>query len=158
MMMGTLFWVSNSWALIMDDDPATRVDLAAYLHAGLADGHIQALDPGGDGRIPIAGGTLVRGNGDQDDNREERPLLHLVSAVVVPPRAAKAVSNFSERRTAVAYKDFGHLKIMPAGDNIDIEKRNQASCDRRLPVYYGRPSVVRFVKKFHNISIKIRHY
>jgi len=27
-MMGTLFWVDNTWALITDDDPAIMIDLS----------------------------------------------------------------------------------------------------------------------------------
>ncbi|MDL2260253.1 hypothetical protein LJB99_05200, partial [Deltaproteobacteria bacterium OttesenSCG-928-K17] len=78
---------------------------------------IQALDPDGDGVIPLAGGYLIRGNGNQDDNREEAFFFQSPAGIMAAmPPIIQAATNFRERRIVAAYKDFGHLKVMPAAD------------------------------------------
>lgn len=74
-MMGCLFWVDNSWAVILDNDPGTFVDISIYLDGGLGNSGDPALGEDGDGVIPVVVGALVHGNGDQDDNKEEAFLL-----------------------------------------------------------------------------------
>ena len=116
--MGTLFWVDNSWALITDHDPLTAVNIGPYLDDCVDEEPEIKADQDGDGVIPIAGGLLIRGNGDRDDNRgEEFKIVRCLSGSATTETTA-AVSNFKERRTVAAYKDFGHLKVMPAGDGI----------------------------------------
>jgi len=112
---GCLFWVDNSWAYVRggESESLVQVDL---LDGGLDYDEIQEFDPDGDGIIPVAGGYLIRGNGDRDDNREEPFVLSRLAGEIVRPRTFKAVTSFGERRTVAAYKDFGHLKVMPAGD------------------------------------------
>ena len=116
-MMGSLFWAGNSWALITDADPNTKTQIDLLLNGRLERGAQPELDQDGNGVIPIAGGMLVHGNGDQDDNRDDPvPLRRVGGGLVIQPYALKAATNFNERRTALAYKDFGHLKVMPAAD------------------------------------------
>lgn len=114
--MGVIFWVGNTWALIPDNDPTTPTQVSMLFDGRLHNSHQAELDKDGDGVIPIAGGMLVRGNGDQDDNKEDPIQLRRVSVTVVQPYITKAATNFRDRRTVVAYKDFGHLKVMPAAD------------------------------------------
>jgi hypothetical protein len=146
--MGGLIWVDNSWALIPDGDPATSFDRSIFdIMAGQAD--CSDLDPDGDGQIPLTGGKLVKGNGDQDDNREEYfifmplavvsgrgglwsvsanhhqnrqvPFVSPVSKAGTEPKLKPGPSGLTHCRITVAYKDFGHLKVMSAeGDNYDI--------------------------------------
>ena len=115
-MMGTLFWVDNSWALIFDDDPQTMVEISALLDDDLVDD--SNLQDDDDGVIPITGGTLVRGNGDQDDNKDETFSLARQFGRVIDFKAHPALNRFEEQYTTRSYKDFGHLKVMPAGDGI----------------------------------------
>lgn len=134
-LMGTLFWVDNSWALIADSDPATQVQLSLLLRVDFGDLPDQLADEDGDGVLPIAGGFLVRGNGDQDDNREEaffpqRP----VGALSPPPAFRAAVDSFGERRTVAAYMDFGHLKVMPAAEAL-IFNDEYFSKPKAAPLY-----------------------
>ena len=75
------------------------------------------------GQAPDSGGgaLVVRGNGDRDDNREESFYFQAAARLRVPAEYRSAVSGFNQCRTAVAYKDLGHLKIMSAeGGNSDI--------------------------------------
>lgn len=57
---------------------------------------------------------VIRGNGDQDDNRAKSYFYCRASFTAIqPPKAIKSYSAFNERRTAIAYKDFGRLKVIP---------------------------------------------
>ena len=115
-MMGSLFWIDNSWALIFDDDPQTMVDIVDYLDGDLDDD--SGLQDDDDGIVPITGGTLIRGNGDQDDNKEETFQLCRQVGRLIDYKTHSAMNGFEERYTTRSYKDFGHLKVMPVGDNI----------------------------------------
>lgn len=135
--MGSLFWVDNDWALIrvgpdgtlIQGGPATALAQPSLFDLPLAGGldhdEIQKLDPDGDGVIPLAGGYLLRGNGDQDDNREDVFFFRrLVDIPVASSPHIQTVTNYGERRTALAYKDFGHLKVMPGADIVSIFENN----------------------------------
>jgi len=111
-MMGTLFWIDNSWALILDNDPLTVAEISDYF-----DGN-PGLQDDDDGVVPIAGGILIRGNGDQDDNKEEIFQLDRRFEWVVYFKMYTALNSFVERHITRSYKDFGHLKVMPAGGDI----------------------------------------
>lgn len=117
---GSVIWIGNDLALIPDNDPRTRFTLETL------DGPASKRKPPQfhcEGRADDSGGRtmMVRGNGDQDDNREEAFLIKPWAAETVAPPAASSADNFKERRTAVSYKDFGHLKVMSAeGGNSDI--------------------------------------
>lgn len=111
--MGGLIWVDNSWAIFPDDDPSTSFD--SSLLFGIMTGEVDCddLDPDGDGQIPLAGGTLLRGNGDQDDNKSD-PLRLLVrtGAIVTPNHYYAPIKKWDYRATK-SYLDFGHLKVFP---------------------------------------------
>ena len=117
-MMGGLLWVNNSWALILDNDANTSVNLGIFLGGHLNDDPSPELDDDDDGVVPVAGGTLFHGNGDQDDNKEEAFLLRVNCGSIVEPPENYQLFAYSERRLVLAYIDFGHLKVMPAGDGI----------------------------------------
>ena len=136
--MGVIFWVGNTWALIPDNDPTTPTQVSMLFDGRLHNSHQAELDKDGDGVIPIAGGMLVRGNGDQDDNKEDPIQLRRVSVTVVQPYITKAATNFRDRRTVVAYKDFGHLKVMPAADSSIINLEGHDTIKGR-PMCCGRP-------------------
>lgn len=119
-MMGALVWIDNSWALITDNDPATMTRLDLLQGGGLDSLTCQALDQDGDGVIPFPGGYLIRGNGGLDDNKEEPFIVEGFSGIIIKPQPFKAVTNFRDRRTVVAYKDFGHLKLMPLAEAIYV--------------------------------------
>lgn len=133
-MMGALFWVDNSWTLITDSDPATMTQMGLLLDGGLDSGACQALDQDGDGVIPIAGGALIRGNGDRDDNKEEAYLIRRLPAVIVEPETGSMGSGFNDRRMVKAYKDFGHLKVMPEAEAAAV-KLLGLFINQRLSVY-----------------------
>gem|GEM_PF-2707112 len=139
-MTGSLFWINNSYAVIPDNDPTTMIDLGQLLGEGSGGG-----GPGGsvpsmlglsdDGVIPVAGGVLVSGNGDLDDNKEEPFILKdLCKEIIWRQTYAKAVASFRERRTVTAYKDFGHLKVIPAAWGYYFNTI-EPFIDQRLPVY-----------------------
>ena len=136
--MGGMFWVNNTWAVVPDSDPTTVTQISMLLGGGLYDGQETELDEDGDGVIPIAGGVLVRGNGNQDDNREEAVPLRRLTGVLIEPHTSKSVTNFNDRRTVVAYKDFGHLKVMPAADSSIINLEGHDTIKGRL-MCCGRP-------------------
>lgn len=147
--VGCLVWIDNSIAIIPDNDPATFVSPQAIKGFGSVDGRHHTIQS--DVRDFNSGSAqrVVRGNGDQDDNREEYfsliPLTGTlgqsglwsvtanynqsrqtfsaapVSKVRTEPKPQPRPSGFVQRRTVVAYKDFGHLKVMSAeGGNSDI--------------------------------------
>lgn len=116
--VGCLVWIDNCVAVIPDDDPRTVVTV--QLFKGFESGRvrasqIKAVDQDVDS---FSAQALVHGNGDQDDNREESFFFKPRAAVTIRLECRSAVSSFNQRRTAVAYKDFGHLKIMSAGGDI----------------------------------------
>lgn len=146
-LMGGLIWVNNTWAVLPDDDPATPFSVTVLYAAMTGAVDCSALGHDGDGQIPIDGGKLLKGNGDQDDNREESfafpplaasgrmgwsvsanynqsrqtPLVASVSKVGTDQKLRPRPSGFIQRRLAATYKDFGHLKLMSAeGGNSDI--------------------------------------
>lgn len=116
-MMGGLMWVDNTWAYIGGGQTEDAIPLESLLD-GLDYEEIQQFDADGDGMIPLAGGVLLRCNGDQDDNKEERVIIQLLAGETVSPFFSKSATNYDERRTVTAYKDFGHLKVMPASDEV----------------------------------------
>ena len=131
--MGTLFWVDNSWALILDSDSATVVNIEPFL-----DDCVDGLpgieeDEAEDGVIPIAGGYLISGNGDRDDNKGEEFTIVRRCSGVVTTENRPAFSTFNERRTVAAYKDFGHLKVMPLASDISSTQITSLSTSAKGP-------------------------
>ncbi|UQZ88847.1 hypothetical protein C4J81_06390 [Deltaproteobacteria bacterium Smac51] len=112
-MMGTLFWIDNSWALIFDDDPYTQINISSYYDLDGNDDSRAELEADDDGIVPVTGGILVQGNGDQDDNRDEPFSITKRPSRVVSVKSTSIYSDFRERRMVKAYRDFGHLKVMP---------------------------------------------
>lgn len=111
--MGGLIWIDNSWAIIPDGDPATSFESSVPLAVMTGEIDCDDLDPDGDGQIPLAGGTLLQGNGDQDDNKTEpwRIIYRLGEIIELRPYSAPVV--FREHRVVSSYLDFGHLKVFP---------------------------------------------
>ena len=114
--VGCYVWINNSVAVIPDNDPATVVLLELY------DGYDHGPgDPSDDiytsprplGEAGSRAQSVVRGNGNQDDNRVERYFYQRIASAMLAPKAVKPASTFNLRYTAVALKDFGHLKVMP---------------------------------------------
>ena len=111
--MGTIFWVDNSWAFLPDDNPDTLVDISIFFDGQVGDGSCSELDPDGDGQIPLAGGKLQKGNGDQDDNKPKPMIIVYHSGALVSPDPFY-VPAFNYSGGAVkSYLDFGHLKVFP---------------------------------------------
>lgn len=139
--VGGLVWVGNAVAVIPDSDPTTFVALE----------QIDGLDNGGpadhnlydDDQVPdTLDGLFVLGNGGQDDNREKPFQLRPAFGRNVAAKATAAVSSYHERRTARAYKDFGHLKVMSANDAASNSFAFASlMITPRPPVYYGWPFV-----------------
>lgn len=114
--MGGLIWIDNSWAIIPDDDPATSFD--SSLLRDILDGgdDLDERDADGDGQIPVPGGKLVRGNGDQDDNRQEPLRIVYRPGALIVQNHSPVPAKMWTHRTLKSYLDFGHLKVMPNGD------------------------------------------
>ena len=112
-MMGTLFWVDNSWAFFPDNDPTTTVDISILITGQAGDDFASELDPDGNGQIPLSGGKLLRGNGDRDDNRQEPIVIICGTGELVAPNSSEAQAFFQSHREVKSYLDFGHLKIFP---------------------------------------------
>ena len=114
--MGGLFWVNNSWALVLDNDPTTMVNLAAFFDGSGSDAKCAELDDDNDGRVPVAGGVLVRGNGDRDDHKEEPLIIPRHMAAAAAPGFGRIPARALYRPMVMSYKDFGHLKVMPEAE------------------------------------------
>jgi len=134
--MGTIFWVDNSWAFLPDQDPDTLVDISIFFNGQVGDGACSELDPDGDGQIPLAGGKLQRGNGDQDDNKP-KPVI-----IVYQPGALAAsnpfnVSAFIWSGSAVkSYLNFGHLKIFPdASGSLSLAQKHNCYNQKAAALY-----------------------
>ena len=130
--MGTLFWVNNSWALVLDNDPTSMVNLAAFFDGGGSDAKCAELDDDNDGLVPVAGGVLVRGNGDRDDHKEEPFTIPLHVADAVVPLFYLFSAKAAYRCMAVSYKDFGHLKLMPEADYNIYAVPNTFVADKKV--------------------------
>jgi len=116
--VGCLVWIDNSLAIIPDNDPRTSFLLEGGSAARAKPAQLHQAGPVSDSG---GGALVVRGNGDRDDNREEAFYFQAAAGLRVPAEYRSAVSGFKQLRTAVAYKDFGHLKIMVAeGGHFDI--------------------------------------
>ena len=118
--VGCYVWINNSVAVIPDADPATMVLLEMYDDFDHGPG-----DPSDDvytSPRPDGAGSraqaVVRGNGARGDNRAEVYSYRRGASSTLPPKNMKSASTFNERYTAVALRDFGHLKVMPAGDGV----------------------------------------
>jgi len=61
------------------------------------------LDEDGDGVVPVAGGILFHGNGDQDDNKEEAVLLLVNCGSIVDQPESCSFFTYSERRLIPAF-------------------------------------------------------
>ena len=129
---GAWFWVDGFRALRPDHDPATALHLEQVYDENTG-GYDDSVEAGLEGGvIPIEGGFIIYGNGDLDDNREKPFVLKRWAGVTVPPRATPAaVSSFGERRTTAGYKDFGHLKVMPAAGGSDFNNCSRSSFERK---------------------------
>jgi hypothetical protein len=118
--MGCLIWMNNSLALIPDNDPRTNINIEMMVgfDSGKADHqwHQAGHSPDSSGGVLCA-----RGNGNRDDNRERSFVFQppLGEEIVLAP--INVETGFDQRRTVAAYKDFGHLKVMPADDAGTIE-------------------------------------
>lgn len=129
-MMGGLFWIDNSWALIGDNDPTTKVELSLYTGGCLGDNSHTELDQDDNGVIPIAGGLLIYGNGDQDDNKNKAILIRTMAGAIVPLLPLRVVNSFTTHRLVAAYYDFGHLKVMPRGFSLFLGlNKTRLTCD-----------------------------
>ena len=116
--MGGMLWINNSWAFFPDDDPATKANISFSLDGQAGDDFDSKFDPDGDGQIPLAGGKLIKGNGDQDDNKEREFILCRRFDRVIEFKPHPTRNSFATRRVTMSYKDFGHLKVRPAGDGL----------------------------------------
>ena len=112
-MMGRLIWIDNSWAVLPDGDPGTSFE-SSILFEALADKiDCEDLDPDGDGQIPLTGGKLVKGNGDQDDNRSEPWRIVYRPGVLISRVYFSAPAKMRDHGVVKSYLDFGHLKVFP---------------------------------------------
>ena len=129
---GAWFWVDGFRALRPDhgSDTMLNIEQAYDESTGSYDNSIEAGLEGG--VIPIEGGFIIYGNGDLDDNREKPFVLkRWVGVALLPQMPAGAVSNFEERRSTAAYKDFGHLKVMPVADGAAFNNYSWSSFERK---------------------------
>lgn len=111
---GCLIWIDNSIAVIPFTGPVFHLDLT---------GNCPCTDQGdglcemGRPPSPLAGALLLRGNGDLDDNRSEVFSYPSIFSRIKTDHPPAAVTDFDERQTTAAYRDFGHLKVMPDGES-----------------------------------------
>lgn len=111
--IGGLIWINNSWAVIPDEDPSTFFEISVIWDELDGNDDISALDPDGDGRIPVPGGTLLKGNGDQDDNKQEPMTIVYRPGALEAPNFSDAPLFCREDLAVKSYLGFGHLKIFP---------------------------------------------
>lgn len=112
-MMCTVLLLDDTGALLSDSN------LQAVAEAGDWPDDDNLQDDDDDvGVMSIVHGIRTRGNGDQDDNKEEGFSLCRLARQSILFKTQPALNSFMERRTARSYKDFGHLKAMPAGDDL----------------------------------------
>ena len=108
-----MIWIGNSWAVLPDGDPGTSLD-SSILFEILSDKiDCEDLDPDGDGQIPLAGGKLLRGNGDQDDNRSEPWRIVYRPGALISWVYFSAPAKMRDHGAVKSYLDFGHLKVFP---------------------------------------------
>lgn len=115
--VGSLLWFGNCRAVIPDFERTTSVQLELIDDVEGNEGgdlEIQAADH--DRANPLKSQMIVRGSGDQDDNRERPFVFRRVDSEILAITWRPAVTAFADRRTAVAYWNLGRLKVMPAGD------------------------------------------
>lgn len=112
--MGGILWVNNSWAVVPDDDPSTYFDISVFFDDLDGKSDLPDMDSDGDGQIPLAGGKLLKGNGDQDDNKHEPILLGINCGSIVDHPDSIFLRICSATNVVQSYVDFGHLKVMPA--------------------------------------------
>ena len=113
MAIGMIFWVDNSWALLPDDNPDTLMDISIFFDGQVGDGACPELDSDGDGQIPLAGGKLQRGNGDQDDNKLKPIIIIYQPEALVAPNPFNVPAIMWSGSVVKSYLNFGHLKIFP---------------------------------------------
>ncbi len=112
---GGLTWLDNSRAYIPFGHPGVKLELTAVIGPGLGSADDNLYEAG---KRPDShpGALLVRGNGGLDDNREQSFQIRLSAGELGVDSPPAPVSGFAERRTVRAYKDFGHLRVMPAAE------------------------------------------
>ncbi len=144
--VGSLVWINNGLAITPDDDQNITVPLSAF--RGVYQGENDLSDDTCAAPISpqeadgLAQG-LIYGNGGLDDNREESYTYQRPTTTMRPPKAVKSASTFNNRYTAKSFQDFGHLKVMPAGDAALISDIF-INLTLRLPEYCGRPLAMFF--------------
>ena len=126
-MMGGLIWINNTWAIMPDDDPATSFDISAFFGYSIGQIDLSDLDPDGDGQIPLAGGKLLRGNGDQDDNKQDPIVIVYRLEALVETSFSDAPVLCQAGQMVKSYLDFGHLKVFPDVSTSIIIKENTNS-------------------------------
>jgi len=112
-LIGGLFWINNRWAFIPDNNPASSFNFSAIFDTLNGSGDLSALDPDGDGQIPLTGGKLVKGNGDQDDNKQEPVVIVYQPGTLIEPNFSDAPVLCQGGWTVKSYLGFGHLKVFP---------------------------------------------
>ena len=123
-LMGCWVWIDNRWAVIPsltgEGQGSLDLDFIMDLLGVPGDPMSQDLmDPvkaaARDAALP-----LVAGNGDGDDNRREPFVARKRIGQQERLKKSIATTTWHERRTVAAYKDFGHLKVSPAGEASSI--------------------------------------
>ena len=136
--VGCLLWFGNSRAVVPDNNPATVTQLELIDDIEGNEGRAaEWRDDDYDRAGPLQAQMIVRGNGNQDDNRESSFFLRRHAGPVINTECKDSASSFNERRTVAAYRDFGHLKVMPAASFIS--ENSFSAFAERLPMYCGRP-------------------
>lgn len=143
-LMGGLIWIDNSWALFPDNDPATSFESSILFKITTGELDCDDLDPDGDGQIPLAGGKLMKGNGDQDDNKPEPLRIVYRLGAIIPANRPSVPLKRWDCQAVRSYLDFGHLKVFPDASVFLIisEKYNDEA--KKAVAYYLRGSLLLF--------------
>lgn len=114
-----LIWVSDTWALVPDNDPDTVTVMPVPAAVERAGDLALALDPDGDGRVHLNGGTLILSGCFQAFINSGDGFIGHMACWVPQPKLNSTVPALNSPSFVKAYKDFGHLRIMPI-DGLNI--------------------------------------
>jgi len=110
---GGLIQISDTWVLVHDNDPHTETDLSFLIEIENLDDLGSELDPDGDGRIPLNGGTLILTPGFQAKVEQTAPFVNRTVSWSLPSEFCPPSKTLHSHLSVKAYKDFGHLRIIP---------------------------------------------
>ena len=103
--------LDSAFGVALDGGDRTVI-LVTLNHPGTLEQHLDRPNP-----QPKLPKINLSSFGDGNDDNLEEAFFYLPSSMLTSShKVLTAVSDFKDRRTAVAYLNFGHLKVMPAAD------------------------------------------